>query len=206
MKKALIFDLDNTIYPVPPYAEEMFASFMQLLSEYAEQRENVAQIKKQIMRKGFLLVAAEFNFNKELTKRGNKLFQELTYSGPLAPFDDFSLVRKLPHTKFLVTAGYEAFQQSKISALSLQYDFEEIHIVDASKTNRTKKDVFADIISQYRYGLSEILVIGDDLDSEIKAGQELGLDVLVYDQLEFNPGELPEPKIKNYADIDKYLY
>lgn len=111
----------------------------------------------------------------------------------------------MSYEKFLVTAGYQKFQQSKITGLNLEKDFKEIHIVDASVTNLTKKDVFADIIDRYKYKISEVLVIGDDLDSEIKAGIELGIDTVVYDKLGFNNGKISSPKIKDYRQLVDFL-
>jgi len=204
-RKALILDLDNTIYPVAPYAGEMFATFMQLVTDSGEQQDNIEGIRKDIMRRGFLIVAATYNFSKQLKQKGNDLFKELTYAGQLEPYEDFRLVRDLPHEKFLVTAGYQKFQQSKIALLKLEKYFKEIHIVDVTTTSLTKKDVFAGIIDRYRYNLSEVLVIGDDLESEISAGNDLGIDTVVYDKAGFNSGRSVSSLITDYRGLNDFL-
>lgn len=205
MKKALILDLDNTIYPVAPYGDDMFASFMQMIEDSGEQAENLEGIKTQIMRRGFLLVAQMFRFSKELTEKGNAYFKQFRYHGPIQPFDDFKIVRNLACDKYLVTAGYRQFQQDKIDLLSLGKDFKEIHIIDATETSMTKKDVFLDIIDRHRYGLSGVLAIGDDPEAELKAAIELGVDAVMYDKQGLNTGYKFSPRITHYDQLRQLI-
>lgn len=205
LKKVLILDLDNTIYPVAPYGDKMFASFLQMIEDSGEQAENIEGIKKEIMRRSFLLIARMFNFSKELTERSNEFFKQLRYHGPIQPFDDFKIVRDMNMDKFLVTAGYTQFQQDKIDLLSLHKDFKEIHIIDATKTSMTKRDAFADIIDRHRYMLSDVLAIGDDLESEIKAAGELGIDAVLYDKQGFNTNSKYSPRITHYSELASLL-
>jgi len=41
--------------------------------------------------------------------------------------------------------------------------------------------VFADILKRYNYTAADVLVIGDDPESEIKAATELGIDTFLFD-------------------------
>lgn len=205
MKKAIIFDLDNTIYPVLPYADLMFNSFFEILAEFPEHNAEFSDIRKEMSRRSFQSVAASFHFSKELTQRGDDILKDMVYKGPIEPFEDFKIARHLPCDKYLVTAGYEKFQWSKIKGLFLEKDFKEIHVVDQAKTTLTKKDVFLDIIDRHRYSLSAVMAIGDDIGSEIKAGQEIGIDTIVYDKLQFNPQYNAQPRIEDYKYLEDYL-
>ena len=65
--------------------------------------------------------------------------------------------------------------------LGIEPDFKEIHIVDPEVDQQTKKDVFTRIMATHNYAPEELLVIGDDPGSEIKAAKALGIDTFLYD-------------------------
>jgi putative hydrolase of the HAD superfamily len=134
------------------------------------------------------------------------LLQQLVFTAPIQPFDDYALVKELPLDKYLVTTGFPNMQQSKVDRMGLQKDFKEIHIVDPSTSNKTKKDVFADIVQRHGYVNKDVLVIGDDLHSEIKAAQELGIEVVWYDKFERYENTTAIPKIADYQQLVEMLY
>jgi putative hydrolase of the HAD superfamily len=74
--------------------------------------------------------------------------------------------------------------------LNIEADFVEIHIVDPEKSPLTKKDVFADIMARHNYTAEDVLVIGDDPESEIKAAKALGIDTFLFDPEGKHPGAL----------------
>ena len=87
----------------------------------------------------------------------------------------------------------------------LQSDFKEIHIIDPVSTDKVKKDVFVEIVERYHYSKSEVIVVGDDLNSEIKAAKELSIDAVLYDKLEAYKDEKSVIKITDFADLLSYL-
>ncbi len=204
MKKAIIFDLDNTIYSAPSIGGEVFASLLLLIEKDEEQKENMQVIKHDIMRKPFQIIAASYQFSDELTNKGIDLLQTLTYEGIIEPFEDFEETKNLTQDKYLVTTGFPLLQQSKIKGLQLENEFKEIHIVDPSASSKTKKDVFADIIQRHAYQPSDVLVIGDDPASEIKAALALGIDAVLYDKFGWHP-ESSLPKINHYSQLANFI-
>src|SRR3954468_21919555 len=114
MKKAIIFDLDNTIYGVPTIGNELFASLLQGIKESGEHNDDFAAIKQDIMRKPFQVVAATHRFSNRLTQQGIDLLSKLTYTGPIQYFKDYEKTRNIPLPKYLVTTGFTLLQQSKI--------------------------------------------------------------------------------------------
>jgi putative hydrolase of the HAD superfamily len=92
-------------------------------------------------------------------------------------------------------------QQSKVDAMQLQRDFKEIYIIDPVNTDKVKKDVFAEIIERYNYDKSEVIVVGDDLYSEIKAAQDLGIDAVLYDKLGLYKNEKSVIRITDFAEL-----
>src|ERR1700759_5286829 len=162
MKRALIFDLDNTIYPVSSIAGNFFKQLFTLIDETAVHlsAEDIANAKEELQRRPYQFVAGKYNFGDKLTAEGNKLLKEFPYDLPMQPFDDYEHLKQLPQKKFLVTTGFTKLQWRKVELLGIKNDFEEIHIVDPDISNQTKKDVFADILKRHQYSKDEVLVIG----------------------------------------------
>ena len=202
-KKALILDLDNTIYAVSSIGAQLFDSLFRLIEQSGAYSGNLEQIKNDIMHKPFQLVAAQQGFSSALAEKGTALLQELTWEGPIVPFEDYAYVKELPLYKFLVTTGFTLLQQSKIRGMGIEADFREIHIVDPAQTKDTKKDVFYSIVERHGYRPGDMLVVGDDPHSEIKAAQELGLDAVLYDKSGFYNG--PLPRISDFSQLKDYL-
>ena len=190
MKKALILDLDNTIYPAASISAEVFKDIYPLIREKISLTdEEFSVIKAEMNQRPFSLVAKQFGFPDELIQSGQDLLRNTETKGPAKPFGHYIHIQNIPLTKFLVTKGFTRLQQSKIDALGIQDDFKEIHIVDADKSDNTKKDVFADIMNRYGYSAEEVLVIGDDPESEISAAKELGIETFLLDPENKYPDE-----------------
>jgi len=183
MKKALIFDLDNTIYPVSSISPYLFTELFELLDRHPEilDEANLAAAKDELQRRHYSLVANKYNFGAKLTQAGLNLLKELEYQQPMQPFDAYHQLKAIPFKKFLVTTGFPKLQWSKVKQLSIEADFDEIHIVDPDLSTRTKKDVFAALLLKYGYKPGDVLAIGDDPESEIKAAADLGIDTFLFD-------------------------
>ncbi len=183
MKKALIFDLDDTIFPIKSIADELFAELFALIKQHTNQQvfENA---REDLLTTPFEKVADRYAFSKELKQEGLKLCLNMDYNGPIKPFDDYLKVRDLEIEKFLVTGGYTKIQKRKIKQLGIENDFKEIFIPDPAKSNLTKTDVFKQIMQQYHYEPKDVLVIGDNPETEIAAAKELGIDTYLYDYQE----------------------
>ena len=186
MKKALIFDLDNTIYPVSAIADNLFAKLFAVLDEYSAtinlgDCERVSKIKEEMTRRPFQYIADKYELDKELNDKMVDTLRTMTYDLPMEPFDDYHHLKEIPLDKFLVTTGFVKLQMSKVIQLGIEQDFKEIIIVDPDASTKTKKDVFIDIMQKYNYQTADVLVIGDDPDSEIKAALGLGIDTFLFD-------------------------
>ena len=200
-KKAIIFDLDNTLYPVQSIGEELFAELFALIEADGEHKEQIEQIKKDILRKPFQTVAAQYFFSEQLTHAAIAHLQNLTYTSKISLFEDYSYIKKLIVDKYLVTSGFLRLQQSKILNLGIRNEFKEIHIIDRTTTAKTKKDVFAEIMFRNKLNAEQVLVIGDDIDSEIKAARELEIDAILYE----HNAETTENVIGNYKHLSVFL-
>lgn len=182
MIKGIILDLDNTIYPVASIGKDVFSAlFDHIDTHYAGQTELV---KKDIMRIPFQRVASHYDFSPSLTQTGLALLKDLTYDKPMKPFEDYAFIRTLKKEKYLVTSGFTKLQESKIIQLGIADDFKRIFIVDPMHSPLTKKDIFQIIIKEEGYKENELMVVGDDPDSELLAAHELGIPYILYSKQE----------------------
>jgi putative hydrolase of the HAD superfamily len=206
MKRALILDLDNTIYPVSSIADNLFSQLFDTLDQHADRINavdihRVNKIKDEMTRRPFQHIADEFELDAELRNKMVDVLKNMTYDLPMQPFEDYVHIRSIPLEKFLVTTGFINLQMSKIRMLGIEQDFKTIHIVDPEVSSQTKKDVFADIMLKHGYSPAELLVIGDDPESEIKAANTLGIDTVLYDPLNKYPNATVTHRVDNFKKI-----
>ncbi len=179
----IILDLDNTIYPVKSIAAKLFAPLFNLLQkpEHGLTNEIIRDAGEQIMRIPFQKVAIQFGFSATLTHQAINLLQKLTYNDDMIYFDGYEQIRALDVKKFLLTTGFRNLQESKIRSLGIHTDFTEIFVIDPSRSNLSKKDVMEHIMEKYQLTPKELIVIGDDPESEINAAYELGIASFLID-------------------------
>lgn len=199
MVKAIIYDLDNTLYPVPAIGQKLFAPVFNAIEESGKHDHNIDDIKREMMRTPFRLVAKKYGMSDELTEKCINIQEDLTYNEPIQTFEDYDEILELPADRYLVTTGFFRMQQSKVEAMGIRGDFKEIHIVDPTKSS--KKEVFAGILSRNGYDKKEALVVGDDPESEIKAAKELEIATVLYDRENSCPAGTADYQIQNFREM-----
>src|SRR5690606_37299540 len=103
------------------------------------------------------------------------------------------------------TTGFADLQWSKIRRMGVEKDFLEVHVVDPDTSSLIKKDVFADILQRKSYDASEVLVVGDDPASEIKAAKELGIDTALMDKEQQHPSPDCTVKVANFRELREWI-
>lgn len=203
MIKALILDLDNTIYPVRSISDELFAPLFELFEQYKDQvgQPELDAAENDLLSKPFQQVADKHHFPKELKEKGVELLRNLTYDKPMQAFEEYAYVRSLPADKFLVTSGFMKLQQSKIKMLGVENDFKKVVIVDPDTSDKNKKDIFQEIMQEFGYQPEELLVVGDDPESEIKHGAALGIRTFLYDPENNYPDASADVKAKSFKEL-----
>ncbi|GAA4342715.1 HAD family hydrolase [Flaviaesturariibacter amylovorans] len=199
-KKALILDLDNTIYPASAITATLFAPLYDLIQKSGEYQGTFEDVQARLLRQPFQVVAQACAFSETLTQDGIRLLSTLTWNEKMEPFEDYASLRTLSCKKFLVTTGFTALQHSKIAQLGIENDFEALFVVDPTKTERTKQDVFQQILSDYGLEAGDVLVVGDDPHSEIAAATALGIDTLLYQHAGTGPRIPGQETIHSFAD------
>ena len=178
-QKALIFDLDNCLAPANEVGEELFAPAFDAI-----RRANRGTLSEASLREAFAdiwrhpldWVAAHHGFNKEMTDAGWKVFAATEIEQPMHGYDDLHILPNLPAARFLVTSGFRRLQESKIRALNFRDWFVAVFVDAIDEPNRKGKEgIFRDILETYQLAPADVLVVGDNPDSEIEAGNRLGL-------------------------------
>jgi len=207
MKRALILDLDNTIYPVSSIADDLFRELFRVLDQYSgsintDDADRINQIKEEMTRRPFHHIADDYGLSEELRSRMTETLKHMSYDLPMKPYEDYQYIRSMPLDKFLVTTGFVKLQLSKVKMLGIENDFKNIHIVDPEVSGATKKDIFIKIMEEHAYNPEELLVIGDDPQSEIKAAKELGVDTFLYDPGNIYPNASATYKSVSLRDVE----
>jgi putative hydrolase of the HAD superfamily len=176
----LILDLDDTIFETNSMDMSIFDPARKVIEEYTVnhygqiESDNIINEIKQLP---FDTVANKYNFPIERRNRFYYTIQNIPYNLNLSVFSDYSFLQQIDCDKYLVTTGMTNLQTAKIKALSIHADFQEIYIDDPFDTKRKfKKGIFQEIVK--KTDNKEVWVIGDNPESELLAGKELGLKTI----------------------------
>lgn len=203
MKKAIIYDLDNTLYPVSAIGDILFGPLFKLIKDSGNHNTDYEAIRKAIMRTPFRLVAKQYGFSDALTNDAIALQEKLEYADPISTFEDYPEIKSYPQKRFLVTTGFNLMQQSKIDRMGIRKDFEEVHVVDPTKSS--KKEIFAGIMHRHAFSADEVIVVGDDPESELRAARELGIDAVLYYKETIPPGGASFTAITHFFELGRLL-
>lgn len=121
-------------------------------------------------------VAEKYGFSEEMLTAAWEVFTVMEVSRPMSGYGDLAVLGELPVLRFLVTSGFRRLQESKIAALGLNAIFNAVHIDALDEPGRLgKQGLFERIMRDSGLAASEVLVVGDSADSEIAAGNRLGI-------------------------------
>lgn len=176
---AIVYDLDQTILPASAVPEETFFPIYDAIR--AANTGQVSEVEltealKKIRTVPMDVIAKEHNFSTEMREAAKQAFLNGNYQFSLKPFDDFPVIKHIPGKRFLVTSGITKLQQAKFDSLFDEGDFTEIFVDDIYDENRLgKKKLFEKIAQDYNLIPDLVWIVGDNPDSEITAGNELGM-------------------------------
>ncbi|HVJ57178.1 MAG TPA: HAD family hydrolase, partial [Terrimicrobiaceae bacterium] len=138
--------------------------------------EQLAEAFEEIWRQPLDFVASKFGFSQEMLAAGWKAFSQTVIETPMKGYGDLAVLRELPFELYLVTSGFRGLQESKVKALQIADLFREIEIDAIDEDDRKgKQGVFASILERKKLKPEEVIVVGDNPDSEIEAGNRLGI-------------------------------
>lgn len=118
----------------------------------------------------------------------------------------YDFLRKTRHKKILVSKGDPLIQYKKLSLLGIKDSFDQVLVCS---TEPEKKGCFKQIISHFSD--SEIWIIGDRIDSEIRFGNEFGLKTVLIRKGKYahlvpkDNLEIPTFEISDFQQLESLL-
>jgi HAD superfamily hydrolase (TIGR01549 family) len=178
MIRAIIFDLDNCLSAADEVGKQLMQPVFDAIREANDGRLSEPELQRAFAdcwRIPLDVVAEQHGFSKEMLEAAWKVSVDLEVQDPMCGYEDLRLLRDLPVQRFLVTSGFRRLQESKIKALGFRDLFTEVFIDAIDEPGRKgKHGWFAEILQRHQLQASEVLVVGDNPDSEIAAGNKLG--------------------------------
>jgi FMN phosphatase YigB (HAD superfamily) len=177
--KAIIFDLDNCLSSANEVGDALYGPAFDAIrranqSTLSDAALNAAFVD--IWRHPLDFVAKQHGFSEAMLAAGWQVFAQTEVQAPMRGYADLETLTNLPARRFLVTSGFRRLQESKIRALGFAGHFTAIHIDAIDEPDRKgKQGIFSEILDSYRLDREEVLIVGDNPDSEIDAGNRLGI-------------------------------
>jgi FMN phosphatase YigB (HAD superfamily) len=179
MIKALIFDLDNCLAAANEVGEDVFKPAFEAMRNANRGTltdEQLAEAFQEIWRQPLDFVAQKFGFSQEMLAAGWGFFSQTVVETPMRGYGDLAILRELHFDLYLVTSGFRALQESKVKALQVADLFRAVEIDAIDEDDRKgKQGIFASILERKGLTPDEVIVVGDNPDSEIEAGNRLGI-------------------------------
>jgi putative hydrolase of the HAD superfamily len=206
---AVIFDLDNCLAAADEAGEALFAPAFDAIR--AANRGHLAEDElsaafADMWRHALDHVARRHRFTEEMLQAGWRSFRTIRVEQPLRGYPDLWTIEDLPLARFLVTTGFRRLQESKVAALGIAPLFAEVQ-VDAidEAPRRPKQERFADIASRHGWAPAQVLIVGDNGESEIAAGHALGMPTVQTLRPGVPPAANAQWRIRNLAELSKLI-
>jgi FMN phosphatase YigB (HAD superfamily) len=179
MIRALIFDLDNCLAPANEVGESLFEPAfraMRAANRGTVSEEALGEAFSECWCHPFDFVATKYGFSNEMISAGWDVFSQVTVQTPMKGYPDLNVLPELSPELYLVTAGFRRLQQSKIQALGFEHLFKAVFIDAVDEPEREGKEgIFQSILDAEGLRPQEVIVVGDNPDSEIEVGNRLGI-------------------------------
>lgn len=190
--KAVIFDLDDTLYDCSGtlveqgrrQAAKTIARIIncsaemayRLQGEFEEEYGTKVNIYEKIVK---LYNLPDTYINQLLDEFICVNISDITLFSDAA--ESLTQLKSKNYRLFLVTSGEEQIQKKKIDVLGLNNSyFDDILIADRNNP-QAKGTCFYDIIQRYTLKPEEIICVGDKIDDEIAAGKSLGIVTVMFE-------------------------
>ena len=176
---AVIFDLDNCLSAADEVGRALFEPAFEAI-----RRANQGRLPDETLEEAFSdcwyhsldFVAARHGFSRVMLDAGWAALAGLEVTTPMSGYPDLGMLEEIKALRFLVTSGFRRLQESKVRALGIHPLFTEVLVDAIDDPNRKgKQQIFSDIMESYQLTPAQVLVVGDNPDSEIAAGNRLGI-------------------------------
>ncbi len=201
----LILDLDDTIFETKSMSSDIFDEPISVLRSYYSQQpdNNTDYIINELWTNPIDYVLAKYDTPSSIVEDFYNKIVEIDYRGlDIQPHSDYQTIREIDLPKILVTTGLKELQWAKIKALGIEEDFLSIHIDDPRENPRRSKSViFSQIIIESDLQPKDVIVIGDNPDSELRAGNDLGMTTVQRQSESKSRGKEVDYYIEDFGEL-----
>ncbi len=179
--KAIIFDLDNTLYDNEFLTESVLDKVVSLMIEKGMKcniEEGINRFKEIINlnpnSNKIKELAESFGcYDENIINAGNDIYRNPDFEELVIYSDTKEVLEKLKgnYKLILISQGNFESQNRRIDILGIRDYFDEILL----SNHGMKKENFEKILNKSGFKPNQILVVGDRIDNEIKIGNELGM-------------------------------
>jgi len=227
--KHLFFDLDRTIwdfdYNTRITFKEIFikynleelgiSSFEDFVNTYQEHNKKLwelyrnGKIEKPLLRvKRFSLTLGDFgiedmNLAKSISHDYVTMSPQKTKLFPNA-IETLSYLKNKYHMH-IITNGFEEVQTTKIKVSGLEQYFNSLITSEAAGFKKPHKEIFEYALTKNNAVAIESLMIGDDLEIDVKGAQQAGIDQVFFNIDEIQTSEKVTFEIKSLKELMNIL-
>lgn len=206
MIQAIVFDLDNCLSAADEVGRELLEPVFNAIRQANNgtlSDEALGQAFEDCWRHALDFVASKHGFSSEMLAAGWDVMKRTEVNTPMHGYPDLATLAEIPALLFLVTSGFRRLQESKIKALGFEHLFQASYVDAIDESDRKgKQAIFEEILDTYQLGPDEVLVVGDNPDSEIEAGNRLGIRTVQTLREGVQRGSNATYYIKHLAQLD----
>lgn len=202
---AIIYDLDETILPASAVPDETFDTLFDAIraaNKGAVAEDKLEEALKAMRRLSVDVVAEKYGFTDEMNEAAKQALLHTKYNFKLSTYDDFPLVKQIPGKRYLVTTGVPNLQRAKVKALFGADDFTDVFVDDIYDENRLgKQGLFKQIADKTGLPAEKIWIVGDNPESEIKAGNALKMTTVHIARPGVEPSSAAKYQIRTFEEL-----
>ncbi len=177
--EAVIFDLDNCLAAADEPGQQLLAPTFNAIRAANNGALSAAALDRALAecwRHPLDWVARTYGFSDEMLAAGWAVNAQAEVRTPMSGYADLGALAELRARFFLVTSGFRRLQESKVRALGIRSRFERVEIDAIDDPDRKgKESLIVDILRSSDLAPDEVMIVGDNEDSEIAAGNRLGM-------------------------------
>jgi len=202
---AVIYDLDETILPASAVPDDTFNSLFEAIRNANDgtlDEDKLEEALKAMRRLSVDVVAADYGFSDAMNEAAKDALLHTKYELELSTYDDFPVIRTIPGKRYLVTTGVPNLQQAKVDSLFTQDDFDGVFVDDIYQESRVgKKGLFKQIAEDAGISATQVWIVGDNPNAEIKAGNELGMNTVHIARPGVKPSNLAKYQVQTFEEL-----
>ena len=209
MIKGIIFDLDSCLAAANEVGEALYAPVFAAIrsaNSGAVSEDQLNSAFAECRRFPFNSVAQKYHFSPAMRAAGFAAFSQIEVRQSMHGYGDLEVLAKLPAKLFLVTSGFRHLQESKVKALGIGPLFAQICIDAIDKPQSEGKfQAFVEILKTWQLIPADVLVVGDNPDSEIADGNRLGMATIQILRPGVSASMAATHRITNLNELKRFL-